>query len=162
MVRRWKKMSQDKGRGEITNLFIIWSAIFLAISVIPAIPDLWKYALYLLDTLVFSFIAITDWQRKAQFRPNLKILFRFQPNLRAGWFFWFRIVADLILVVAYFNLAIANWVVLNVSGVPVLTYGNIVCLMFGVVGVFLIRDIVGQTRKRLRGSVNLASDGSSC
>lgn len=148
LILRWRtdKMGQDKTRTRLANLFVIWSAIFLVASAVPDIPQFWKYAIYVIDTLVFSIIGIRDWYGNWKYKSIFDMRRVYIINAKVD--FWFGICIMVIIVIMAFLMTISTWAVYSVDGVEIVTYNNLVSLIFSIEGVGVITYIIYRVRNR--------------
>jgi hypothetical protein len=149
-----REMSRDKTRTGIANLFVMWSAIFLVVSAVPEIPQFWRIAIYVIDTLTFTVIGARDWQSKGHHRLSLDFLFRSKTKSRLSKavlskiIFWLLIYIESLEAFVALFLSVVTWEIYSVNGVAVVTYGNLRSILSGLIGALLIIYLIYQIRKR--------------
>jgi len=144
--RRVDKMGQDKTRTRLANLFVIWSAIFLVVSAIPDIPQIWKYLIYVIDTLAFLIIGVNDWYGNLKHKPIFIKRTFYIVNAKVD--FWFGICAMFFMAIMAFILTIDTWEVYSINNVEVVTYDNLDSLVFSIEGAGVIAYIIYRVKNR--------------
>lgn len=140
-MRRWKRLSEDKTRTSIANLFVMWIAIITAASLIPEIPQFWRYVIYGTDTLFFISVGIVDWLRKKHLLSlkNVASLLNRELSPKVSKVaFWSTLSLIVLDSIGCFLKAVQSWEVFSVDGVAIVTYNNLVSFGFSFVAAIMV------------------------
>jgi len=108
-------------------IFTSWGVVFFGVWVLP-IAILGKILLDLFSTISFIMFGLSYFMYKGKIPfPNPELIERVE--------FWLGLVSLLLQTGLAFYINIVAWEVVTIDDVPVVTYGNLIALLYGVIGV---------------------------
>jgi len=127
-------MSNGNGTvNTIVNIFVGWGVIFFGVWVLPIDINA-KIFVDVMNTFLFIFLAITyfDYKGKIPIGKETRLQIRF----------WFSIIIEIVQAITAFIMTIATWEVVTINDVQVITYENIVSLIFSIMGIAVILFVI--------------------
>jgi hypothetical protein len=123
----------------------MWSAVLFGLLATPEniVSLFFKCVFSLIDTLTFAIVGVMYFHSKYFRKRWIKI-----ASMRPTLVFWFIVIGDLIIMVGYAYMATISFQVVSILGVPVVTYDNILCVLFYATAIFFARDFGRRLVKR--------------
>lgn len=130
LLRWWLKMP-DEYRDATLFLAIVatWGLFACGIWATP-LDNNGKIAFDIFSAILFGGGSIVYFDYKGKIPIG--------QNKRAQIWFWFSIGVELLQAVSAFGINIVLWEVVEINGYEVVTYGNLACLLFGIMGVLVL------------------------
>jgi magnesium-transporting ATPase (P-type) len=141
-LKRWGKLSDEyKTLHVILELFIAWCGVFFGIWVFP-FGDMAKYMIDLFTIVVFVMLGL------AYFTYKNKIDWSKHRSLWRKLFFGFTIGLTLVQAGMSFILFVGFWEVFSINGVNVVTYRDLISLLFAISGILLVVVTIRMIKNR--------------
>ncbi len=134
-------MSEEHGTLDAFGvIFLCWAAVFFGVWVFP-LADTSKVTLDILSTVLFIMFGVVYFMLKGKIPfPN--------PELRRKIEFWYSIAMLSVFAAMAFLLNYILWESVTINGVEVVTYRDLIALLYGIIGVGIIVFMIRYIKNR--------------
>jgi hypothetical protein len=129
-------------------IFLMWAAVLFGVLTVPEniVSPFFKYVFSLVDTLLFAIFGAMYF-RSGYFRERWKKVASMKPTLA----FWLMGIVELISIGGYVSAAAITFQVFSLNGVFVVTYSNVLFVLFCAITLFLAYDFWRRLVNRYKG-----------